>query len=60
MILWAAILRGRCTDRACLKDNLLLTKLHPGVTGPITLDRQGNDTRTVDLARVVNGAFVKL
>jgi len=56
----AAARRGACVDRECLKDNLLLTKLHPGVTGLITFDQTGNDTREVELARVVEGRLQPL
>jgi branched-chain amino acid transport system substrate-binding protein len=60
MIIWEASQRGGCTDRTCLKDQMLLTRLHPGVTGSITLDETGNDTRQVELARIVNGRFTPL
>lgn len=59
-IIWAAIERGDCTDRPCIKDNMLQTKHHPGVTGTITLDKEGNDTREVELAVVSRGRFVPL
>ena len=60
MIIWEAIQRGKCTDRTCIKDNMLLTHQHDGVTGFITLDKEGNDTRSVDLAQVIAGKLVPL
>jgi len=60
MLLHAAMERGDCTDRTCIKDSLLLTADHPGVTGTITLDDEGNDTREVELAQVVDGRFAPL
>lgn len=58
MIIWSAIRQGRCTDRDCIKDLMLKTRNHHGVTGVITLDKDGNDTREVELAVVRNGRFV--
>jgi branched-chain amino acid transport system substrate-binding protein len=60
MLIVRAISRGSCEDPECIKDNLLLTRLHPGVTGKITLDETGNDTREVELARVEGGKLVPL
>lgn len=60
MLIAAAIRRAGGVDPEHIKDELLLTRLHPGVTGRITLDETGNDTREVELARIVGGAFAPL
>jgi branched-chain amino acid transport system substrate-binding protein len=60
MLIVAAIRRAGGVDPERIKDELLLTRRHPGVTGRITLDETGNDTREVELARVVDGAFAPL
>jgi branched-chain amino acid transport system substrate-binding protein len=60
MLIWSASQRGECTDRTCIKDQLLKTRNHPGATGSITLDEDGNDIREVELAQVVGGSLVPL
>ncbi|MFC2173034.1 ABC transporter substrate-binding protein [Acidobacteriota bacterium] len=59
-ILVRALQRSMAVDREKLKDAMLETKNFPGVTGPITFDENGNDTRDVILARIENGAFKPL
>lgn len=56
-LLIAAVEKGGM-NRARIRDALALTTDFPGVTGRITLDNVGNDTRVPPLARVVKGRFV--
>src|SRR5262249_34011519 len=52
--------RAGSWDRDRLRDALAATKQFPGVTGDLTFDATGNDTRPVRLARVKDGRFVPL
>ena len=52
-----AAIRRRGASREDIKEGLALTRDFHGVTGHITLDKEGNDTRRVALARVVGGRF---
>ena len=58
-ILALAMKRGGIESFA-LKDNLALTSNFNGVTGIITFDASGNDTRDVELAIVKDGRFIPL
>lgn len=59
MIIASAIRRGGL-NRYRIRDALANTRNFPGVTGSISFDHQGNDTREVIFARVVKGRFVPL
>ena len=55
-----AAIKRQGASRQNIKDGLALTRDFHGVTGHITLDKEGNDTRRVELARVVGGRFEPL
>ena len=55
-----AAIKRKGASRHNIKDGLALTRDYHGVTGHITLDKEGNDTRRVQLARVARGRFVLL
>jgi branched-chain amino acid transport system substrate-binding protein len=56
----AQALRRAGPEAEALREALASTKDFPGVTGIISFDEKGNDTREVDLAEVRSGRFVKL
>ena len=57
MILMCTAIRKAGLNRYRIRDALANTKNHPGVTGRITFDHQGNDTRDVIFAVIENGRF---
>jgi branched-chain amino acid transport system substrate-binding protein len=60
MNLMCTALKKSGLNRYRLRDTLANTKDFHGVTGFITFDHQGNDTRSVTFARIINGHFVPL
>jgi branched-chain amino acid transport system substrate-binding protein len=53
-----AITRANSTDRAAIKDALAQTKDFKGATGIITLDSNGDATKTAIIKKVADGKFV--
>jgi len=60
MTLLCSAIRAAGLNRYRIRDALANTKNFHGVTGIITLDHQGNDTRNVIFAEIRNGRFVPL
>ena len=59
MIMASALKRGG-KEAFSLRDELAKTAAHDGVTGHITFDATGNDTRNVELAIVKDGRYKAL
>ena len=57
MVLMCSAIRKAGLNRYRIRDTLANTKDFPGVTGRITFDHQGNDTRDVTFALIENGRF---
>ncbi len=57
MVLMCTAIRKAGLNRYRIRDTLANTKNFPGVTGRITFDHQGNDTRDVIFAKIENGRF---
>ena len=57
MMIMCEAIRKAGLNRYRIRDALANTRDHHGVTGFISFDHQGNDTREVTFARIIDGKF---